>query len=267
GPRAPDRGAHWSPGPRQTRPRASIPTSHDQARALALHHERLEGGAGAGALHAYSAPWLEDGAVGRADQMLPVLRQELVRPQIEGRAGVGAAVDIGAVTPVHVDDEALHDLAAALESELRGLARERRADRAAPRAGIFRRRLHESVLPEGFRRFNARRGRLSKPRGRISGPCSPSTRKTLRKPSGADGWAGGASTSSSSSASWALTPRPSTTRSPPVSSSGSPSPRRCSMTPRSSSSTSRPWASTQTSPSACGRRSPPSVASGGRPSS
>src|SRR5512132_2076419 len=96
---------------------------------------------------------------------------------------------------VHVDDEALHDLAPALESELRGLARERSADHAglrALRAGIISRRLHESVLPEGFRRFNARRGRLSKPRGRISGPCSPSTRKTLRKPFGADGWAGGA---------------------------------------------------------------------------
>src|SRR5439155_1011382 len=74
-------------------------------------------------------------AVCRADQGAAVLREELVRPEVEGRPDVGAPVDVRVVAAVEVDDEAAHAAPAALETERRRAAWRQARRRAAPLPG------------------------------------------------------------------------------------------------------------------------------------
>src|SRR5207244_3673311 len=77
---------------------------------------------------------LVDRAVGRTDQGAAVLGEEVVRPELERRAGVRASIEIGVVAAVEVDDEPAYAAPAALEAERRGAAWRHARRGAAPLA-------------------------------------------------------------------------------------------------------------------------------------
>ena len=107
-------------------------TSHEQGLAVGFDTERLEPGARAGTLDAAPSVWLEDGAVGRADQVLAIRREELVGPEVQRSPGVRTTVDIGVVAAGVVHDEAVHGPAVSLHPEDGCLAGLKRVRRAAP---------------------------------------------------------------------------------------------------------------------------------------
>src|SRR5439155_25602965 len=145
GSRGPGRSAR--PLPRSRRRRVSWRPCHLQRLAVVLDPERLEPGAGAGALDAEAGVRLEHGPVGRADQVAAVFGEELFGPPIERVPGVGTAIDVGVVATVVVHDEAGHGPPVTLEPERRRRARSERAGRAAPRGGRCR-RFHALLLPD-----------------------------------------------------------------------------------------------------------------------
>src|SRR5262249_10648467 len=115
-------------------------------------------------------------AVSGADQELAVLREELVRPPVERRAGMDAEVHVGVEAAFEVDDEAFEPAAAPDDRELRGRARRDLGDRGGPLAGSAHERLrpaagcgHWSKRPAGPRILAApavshkRSGRAGRP--------------------------------------------------------------------------------------------------------
>src|SRR2546425_3728347 len=106
--------------------------SHDKNVAVAPQGQAGEGIARARAGGAVAGGWLVERAVRGADQRAPVLGEELVRPQVERRADVRAAIDIRVVFAAVIDDESLDAAAATLEPELRRPAGRQRGGGTAP---------------------------------------------------------------------------------------------------------------------------------------
>src|SRR5439155_14621863 len=84
--------------------------------------ERIEAPAAARSSRTVAGVRREEGAVGRADEEPAILREELVRPPVERRAGVDAEVHVGVEPALEVDDEALEPAAAPGDRELLGPA-------------------------------------------------------------------------------------------------------------------------------------------------
>src|SRR3970282_2151329 len=89
----------------------------DEEIALEAHGQRRQTVARARSAGAEPRVRLVERAVRRADQGATVLGEELVRPEGERRADVGAEVDVRAVAAVVVHDEAADRPAATLEPE------------------------------------------------------------------------------------------------------------------------------------------------------
>src|SRR5262249_50853851 len=71
----------------------------------------------AGAGHADSRGGAEHRSVGGADQVGAILGEELVGPEVQGRPGVGTAIDVGVVDAGPVHEEAVDDLPVPSEAE------------------------------------------------------------------------------------------------------------------------------------------------------
>src|SRR5204863_8315217 len=79
---------------------------------------------------------LEDGAMGRADQLATVVGVELVGPEVERRADVGAAIDPRAELAAVVHQEAVDAAATALEAERQRAAGGEIGGMAPPLGGV-----------------------------------------------------------------------------------------------------------------------------------
>jgi len=84
--------------------------------ALAPDNQSRERVAGARSGHTASGVWLEEGAVGRADEDATVLAEELVGPEVEWCADVRAAVDVRVIGALVVDEKALQGATAARQT-------------------------------------------------------------------------------------------------------------------------------------------------------
>src|SRR5260370_42433729 len=100
------------PSRRGSEARASGREGDDQLATTVGDGQRLEPGPRTRSLHADPGVRREDRAVGGADQVSAVLGEELVGPRIERGARVRAAVDVGVIAAVVVDEEAAHGASA-----------------------------------------------------------------------------------------------------------------------------------------------------------